>query len=56
MRDTSSFTKGIGLIISRGLFMPVRTANIQKYYLAGDFGDKLNQAMVSKTDSLESLQ
>lgn len=56
MRDTPSFTKEIGLVISRVSFMAVRTANVQIHYLAGDFGGKLNQAMVSKTDSLESLQ
>lgn len=56
MRDTPSFTKGIGLVIFHGSFMAARTANVQIHYLAGDFGDKLNQAMVSKTDGLESLQ
>lgn len=56
MRDTPFFTKETGPVISRGSFMAARTANVQMYYLAGDFRDKLNQAMVSKTDSLESLQ
>lgn len=52
MRDTSSFTKGIGLVISRGSFMAARTANVQIHYLAGDFGDKLNEAVVPRLTAL----
>jgi hypothetical protein len=43
---------GLGLTISLG----TNGALVQTLHLASDFQDKLDQAMASTTDSLESLQ
>lgn len=47
---------GLGLAVSLGATGTAGAALVQTQHLAGDFQDKLDQAMASTTDSLESLQ
>ena len=47
---------GLGLAVSLGATGTAGAALIQTQHLASDFQDKLDQAMASTTDSLESLQ
>jgi hypothetical protein len=47
---------GLGLAVSLGARGTAGAALIQTGHLASDFQDKLDQAMASTTDSLESLQ
>ncbi|XP_017655650.1 endogenous retrovirus group FC1 Env polyprotein [Nannospalax galili] len=47
---------GLGLALSLGARGAATAAIVQTHHLAGNFRDKLNQAMASMTDSLESLQ
>ncbi|XP_076788890.1 endogenous retrovirus group FC1 Env polyprotein-like [Arvicanthis niloticus] len=47
---------GLGLAVSLGATGTAGAALIQTQHLAGDFQDKLDQAMASTMDSLESLQ
>ena len=47
---------GLGLAVSLGATGTAGAALIQTGHLASDFQDKLDQAMASTTDSLESLQ
>ena len=46
----------IGLTVSMGATETAGAALIQTQHLTSDFQDKLDQAMASTTDSLESLQ
>lgn len=47
---------GLSLIISLRVMGTTGTAPIQRHYLAVDFQDKFDQAMVSTFDSLQSFQ